>query len=76
MHGAGCDGGSTPCRYTDQLGISLIEREQVILMDKNEIILYETGDHAVKLNVTTDRDTEHFRLFTFPVSIQLLSLIL
>ena len=26
-------------------------------MDKNEIILYETADHAVKLNVNTDGDT-------------------
>ena len=26
-------------------------------MDKNEIILYETADHAVKLNVTTDGNT-------------------
>ena len=26
-------------------------------MDKNEIILYETEDHAVKLNVNTDGDT-------------------
>lgn len=26
-------------------------------MDKNEIILYETKDHAVKLNVNTDGDT-------------------
>ena len=26
-------------------------------MDKNEIILYETTDHAVKLNVTTDHET-------------------
>lgn len=26
-------------------------------MDKNEIILYETADHAVKLNVMTDKDT-------------------
>ena len=29
----------------------------MILMDKNEIILYETEDHAVKLNVNTDGDT-------------------
>lgn len=26
-------------------------------MDKNEIVLYETADHAVKLNVNTDGDT-------------------
>ncbi len=26
-------------------------------MDNNEIILYETADHAVKLNVNTDGDT-------------------
>ena len=26
-------------------------------MDKNEIILYETADHAVKLNVNMDDDT-------------------
>ena len=26
-------------------------------MDKNEIILYETADHAVKLNVNIDGDT-------------------
>ena len=26
-------------------------------MDKNEIILYETADHTVKLNVNTDGDT-------------------
>ena len=26
-------------------------------MERKEIILYETADHAVKLNVTTDRDT-------------------
>ncbi|MBR4345312.1 MAG: virulence RhuM family protein [Oscillospiraceae bacterium] len=26
-------------------------------MDKNEIILYETEDHAVKLNVNTDGET-------------------
>ena len=26
-------------------------------MDKNEIVLYETADHAVKLNVMTDKDT-------------------
>ena len=26
-------------------------------MDKNEIILYETSDHSVKLNVTTDHET-------------------
>ena len=26
-------------------------------MDKNEIILYETSDHSVKLNVNTDGDT-------------------
>ena len=26
-------------------------------MDKNEIILYETADHAVKLNVNTDGET-------------------
>ena len=26
-------------------------------MDKNEIILYEAADHAVKLNVNTDGET-------------------
>lgn len=26
-------------------------------MERKEIILYETADHAVKLDVTTDRDT-------------------
>ena len=26
-------------------------------MEKNEIILYETADHAIKLNVNTDGDT-------------------
>ena len=29
----------------------------MIHMDKNEIILYETADHAVNLNVNTDGET-------------------
>ena len=35
----------------------IIKRGEVILMDKNEIIIYVTTDHSVKLNVNTYGDT-------------------